>query len=51
MSGHQDEKIPDNRKLAFFVEELYNVYHQEEETDNEFRTMALYYNIPVSYDP
>ena len=44
MSGHQDEKIPDNRKLAFFVEELYNVYHQEGD-GYEFRTMALYYNI------
>lgn len=44
MKGRQDEKIPDNRKLAFFVEELYNVYHQEGD-GYEFRTMALYYNI------
>lgn len=37
-------KIPDNRKLAFFIEELYKVYTARE-VGWEFRTMALYYNI------
>lgn len=37
-------KIPDNRKLAFFIEELYQVHGQRKE-GYEFRTMALYYNI------
>ena len=37
-------KIPDNRKLAFFIEELYKVYTSRE-VGWEFRTMALYYNI------
>lgn len=36
--------IPDNRKLAFFMEELYQVYAGKRE-GYEFRTMALYYNI------
>lgn len=36
--------IPDNRKLAFFIEELYKVYDARE-VGWEFRTMALYYNI------
>ena len=37
-------KAPDNRKLAFFIEELYKVYRAKEE-GWEYRTMALYYNI------
>lgn len=37
-------EIPDNRKLAFFIEELYKVY-EAREVGWEFRTMALYYNI------
>lgn len=37
-------KIPDNRKLAFFIEELYKVYTARK-VGWEFRTMALYYNI------
>ena len=37
-------KIPDNRKLAFFIEELYKVYTTRE-VGWEFRIMALYYNI------
>lgn len=37
-------EIPDNRKLAFFIEELYKVYTARE-VGWEFRTMALYYNI------
>ncbi|MDO5135583.1 MAG: AraC family transcriptional regulator [Eubacteriales bacterium] len=37
-------KIPDNRKLAFFIQELYQVYQSGQE-GFEFRTMALYYNI------
>ena len=36
--------IPDNRKLAFFVAELYRAYSRKGE-GSEFRTMALYYNI------
>ena len=37
-------KAPDNRKLAFFIEELYKAYRAKEE-GWEYRTMALYYNI------
>lgn len=37
-------EVPDNRKLAFFIEELYKVYTARE-VGWEFRTMALYYNI------
>ena len=37
-------KAPDNRKLAFFIEELYKVYKLRAE-GWEYRTMALYYNI------
>lgn len=40
----QKSKAPDNRKLAFFIEELYKVYRAREE-GWEYRTMALYYNI------
>ena len=40
----QKSKAPDNRKLAFFIEELYKVYCAREE-GWEYRTMALYYNI------
>lgn len=40
----QKSKTPDNRKLAFFIEELYKVYCAREE-GWEYRTMALYYNI------
>ena len=40
----QKSKTPDNRKLAFFIEELYKVYRAREE-GWEYRTMALYYNI------
>ena len=40
----QKSKAPDNRKLAFFIEELYKVYCAREEVW-EYRTMALYYNI------
>lgn len=38
------EKEPDNRKLAFFIEELFKVYTARDE-GLDFRTMALYYNI------
>lgn len=37
-------RIPDNRKLAFFIEELYKVY-MARDTGWEYRSMALYYNI------
>ncbi len=40
----KNSKAPDNRKLAFFIEELYKVYRVKEE-GWEYRTMALYYNI------
>ena len=40
----RNSKAPDNRKLAFFIEELYKVYRAKEE-GWEYRTMALYYNI------
>lgn len=44
VSKDQKSKAPDNRKLAFFIEELYKVYRAREE-GWEYRTMALYYNI------
>ena len=37
-------KEPDNRKLAFFVAELYREYEQKGD-GREFRVLALYYNI------
>ena len=40
----KNKKAPDNRKLAFFIEELYKVY-QDREEGWEYRTMALYYNV------
>lgn len=44
LARDDSSKIPDNRKLAFFIEELYRVYAWKKE-GYEFRTMALYYNI------
>ena len=44
MARDRNSKAPDNRKLAFFIEELYKVYRAKEE-GWEYRTMALYYNI------
>ena len=40
----KNSEEPDNRKLAFFIEELYKVYQKKAE-GWEYRTMALYYNI------
>ena len=44
MKKDRNSKAPDNRKLAFFIEELYKVY-QEKAEGWEYRIMALYYNI------
>ena len=44
LAKDKNTKAPDNRKLAFFIEELHKVYHAREE-GWEYRTMALYYNV------
>lgn len=38
------DRRPDNRRLAFFMEEIYQVY-MEKGVGYEFRTIALFYNI------
>ena len=44
LAKDKNTKAPDNRKLAFFIEELHKVYKAREE-GWEYRTMALYYNV------
>ena len=44
LAKDKNTKAPDNRKLAFFIEELHKVYQAREE-GWEYRTMALYYNV------
>ena len=44
LAKDKNTKAPDNRKLAFFIEELHKVYQAREEGWG-YRTMALYYNV------